>query len=105
MRMRRKKESGAPDGAVCPVADFGPPGSAGQLALLAARSQGAPDRAGVRQGPLHLPDGRRRAEVLFVAVERVPDAMVMAMERARTWSCTMSLLTPTRPICRRFCPG
>lgn len=23
-----------------------------------------------------------------------------------TWSCTMSsLLTPTRPICRRFCPG
>ena len=106
MRMRRKKKNLVPRMERCAqwlISD--PQALRGNWRSLLPGAKELRIELGCGKGRFTCQAAAAAPEVLFVAVERVPDAMVMAMERARTWSCTMSsLLTPTRPICRRFLP-
>ncbi len=82
MRMRRKKNL-VPRMERCAqwlISD--PQALRGNWRSPAARSQGARIELGCGKGRFTCETAAAEPDVLFVAVERVPDAMVIAMERA-----------------------
>ena len=81
MRMRKNRTWECGWNAV-PGADFRPGGAEGKVAGADARGEGGLSGAGLRQGPLYGGDcGAESTGALYCGVERVPDAMVIAMER------------------------
>ena len=83
MRMK-KEEFDPPDGGLRRLADSRSPRPSGGIGSPCCRGP-RPSRVelGCGKGRFTCETAAAEPEVLFVAVERVPDAMVMAMERAR----------------------
>ena len=65
----------------CELLDPPAGGHAGPLAGAVSPGAEAGGGAGLRQGSLHRRNGEGPPDTLLIAVEKVPDAMVVAMER------------------------
>ena len=105
MRMRRKKNL-IPRMEAC--ADWlirEPQTLRGHWRSLLPGAQALRVELGCGKGRFTCETAAAEPEVLFVAVERVPDAMVMAMERARDLGCGLCFSwTPTRRASPTFSP-
>ena len=83
MRMRRKKNLQARMERCAPWLIQDPAALRGNWRSLKADAQELRLELGCGKGRFTCQTAAAHPELLFVAVERVPDAMVMAMERAR----------------------
>lgn len=88
MRMRRKKNLGPRMEACAPWLVKDPQALRGNWRSLMPAAKELRLELGCGKGRFTCQTAASAPEVLFVAVERVPDAMVMAMERARDMGLT-----------------
>ena len=83
MRMRRKKNLGPRMEACAPWQIKDPESLRGNWRGLMPEAQELRLELGCGKGRFTCETAAAEPDVLFIAVERVPDAMVMAMEKAR----------------------
>ena len=77
----KEKESGAPDGSLRRPADRGPLSPAGRWRELLPGAKGLRVELGCGKGRFTAETAAAEPDVLLIAVEKAPDAMVVAMER------------------------
>ncbi len=79
----KKAKFGSTDGTVCRLVGPGAGRDAGPLAGSGALLQDPVGRGGLRKGRFTVETAAANPDMLLIAMERVPDAMVVAMEKAR----------------------
>ena len=95
MRMRKKKKSGAAHGALCCCVGARTAGHHGHWRALFEGNRALHVELGCGKGRFTAETALKHPDTLFLAVERVPDAMVVAMERVCSMGpdqCTLPFL-------------